>query len=194
MELMCARSSAHASVEIGVARSSRSDVIPGTLSRRSVRLVSSCSRAPFVYLVSRTYAPLVFSTRQAIMKRLFSKTFKLAPEPKPAQPAGATAATTEPPGHHTGLQPKDVLPPVPHPCPYEYISILATTEGILLRPRHPGRVEDASESEVRIEWGKGGKVETLSPGAVKVNWEESVVVYGILGLLEVYSGAYSCAQ
>ncbi|KAL1944714.1 hypothetical protein VTO73DRAFT_3144 [Trametes versicolor] len=124
------------------------------------------------------------------MKRLFSKTFKLAPEPKPAQPAGATAATTEPPGHHTGLQPKDVLPPVPHPCPYEYISILATTEGILLRPRHPGRVEDASESEVRIEWGKGGKVETLSPGAVKVNWEESVVVYGILGLLEVYSASY----
>ncbi len=129
------------------------------------------------------------------MKRLFSKTFKLAPEPKPAQgPTGTTAATTEPPGHHTGLQPKDVLPPVPHPCPYEYISILATAEGLLLRPRHLGRVQDALESEIRIEWGKGGKVETLSSSAVEANWEESVVVYGILGLLEVYSGQFGLSQ
>ncbi|KAI0636699.1 SacI homology domain-containing protein [Trametes polyzona] len=126
------------------------------------------------------------------MKRLLSKTFKgLAPEPKPAQPAGAIAATTIPPGHHTGLQPKDTLPPVPHPCPYEYISILPTPEGLLLRPRYPGHAQDLSESEVRVQWGKGGKVETLSPDAVQANWDESVVVYGIVGFLDLYSGQCS---
>ncbi|KAI0647334.1 SacI homology domain-containing protein [Trametes meyenii] len=125
------------------------------------------------------------------MKRLFSKTFKgTASISKPAPATGAIPATTNPPVHHTGLQPKDTLPPVPHPCPYEYISILATAEGLLLRPRHPGQVQDVSESEIKVEWGKGGKVETISSDAAQANWEESVVVYGIVGFLELYSASY----
>ncbi|KAI0780655.1 SacI homology domain-containing protein [Trametes elegans] len=125
------------------------------------------------------------------MKRLLSKTFRNSVSAaKPAQPVGAVAATTNPPVHHTGLQPKDTLPPVPHPCPYEHISILATPKGLLLRPRYPGHTQDLSESEVRVEWGKGGKVETLSPDAVEADWDESVVVYGILGFLELYSASY----
>ncbi|KAI0362423.1 hypothetical protein OH77DRAFT_1467127 [Trametes cingulata] len=125
------------------------------------------------------------------MKRLFSKTFKgTAPVSKPPQAVGAVPATVNPPVHAAGLPPKDTLPPVPHPCPYEYISLLATPEGLLLRPRYPGQAQDHSESEVRVEWGKGGKVHAVSPDAFEANWEDSVVVYGIIGLLELYSASY----
>ncbi|KAH9857173.1 SacI homology domain-containing protein [Lenzites betulinus] len=125
------------------------------------------------------------------MKRLFSKTFKgLAPESKSAQPAVTSPATTESPGHHTGLQPKDTLPPVPHPCPYEHILVLATPEGLLLRPRSSGNVQDPSASQVKVEWGKGGKVETHSSKDAEAKWEDSVVVYGILGFLELYTASY----
>ena len=125
------------------------------------------------------------------MKRLFSKTFKIpGPATKPAPAVAALPATTNPPLHHTGLQPKDTLPPVPHPCPYEHISIVVTPEGLLLRPRRPGQEQEHVESEVKVEWGKGGKVEIISAGAVEADWEESVVVYGIVGFLELYSGNY----
>ncbi|KAI0822863.1 SacI homology domain-containing protein [Trametes gibbosa] len=125
------------------------------------------------------------------MKRLFSKTFKgLTPEPKPVQPVVTSPATTESPGHHTGLQPKDTLPPVPHPCPYEHILVLATQEGLLLRPRSSGHPQDLSESEVKVEWGKGGKVETHSSSTVEARWDDSVVIYGILGFLELYTASY----
>ena len=126
------------------------------------------------------------------MKRLFSKTFKTGgtPATKSAQEATAIPATVNPPVHHTGLPPKDTLPPVPHPCPYEHISLLATPEGLLLRPRHPGQSQDDSETEVRIEWGKGGKVQTLASPVAEARWDESAVVYGIVGLLELYSGNF----
>ena len=130
------------------------------------------------------------------MKRLFSKTFK-AGSPAAHKPApAAIPATTNPPVHHTGLQPKDTLPPVPHPCPYEYISVAATSDGLLLRPRHPGisQSEEESEAEVKVAWGKGGKVETLEAHSENVDWEESVVVYGIIGFLELYSGNYTVSR
>ena len=125
------------------------------------------------------------------MKRLLSKTFKVNPlplKPSPATVVTGNPATTNPPVHHTGLQPKDTLPPAPHPCPYEYISVLATTEGLLLRHRHPGQAEDSGDDEVKIEWGKGGKVVPIAGGTVEADWEESVVVYGIVGCLELFSG------
>ncbi|TFK92292.1 hypothetical protein K466DRAFT_659372 [Polyporus arcularius HHB13444] len=124
------------------------------------------------------------------MKRLFSKTFKTATPSTKSTPAVVPATT--PLVHNTGLQPKDTLPPVPHPCPYEHISIVATSDGLLLRPRHPGQAqtEDVSESAVKVAWGKGGKVETLAAQAEDADWEESVVVYGIIGFLELYSASY----
>ncbi|CDO73557.1 hypothetical protein BN946_scf185014.g27 [Trametes cinnabarina] len=124
------------------------------------------------------------------MKRLLSKTFKAStPASKLSQPAVALTTTTNPPLHTTGLQPKDTLPPVPQPCPYEYISILATQEGLLLRPRISGHADELSESEVKVEWGKTCRVEALSLGTTTdADWDGSVVVYGIVGFLELYSG------
>ncbi|TBU49147.1 SacI homology domain-containing protein [Dichomitus squalens] len=125
------------------------------------------------------------------MKRLFSKTFKANPLASSVVPAvGASPATINPPVHHTGLRPKDTLPPVPHPCPYEYISVVATEEGLLLRPRQSGQSQDVAEEEVKVGWGKGGKVETVMGGTVEADWEESAVVYGIIGFLELYSASY----
>ncbi len=129
------------------------------------------------------------------MKRLLSKTFKANPpalKPSPPPAVAGNPATTNPPVHHTGLQPKDTLPPVPHPCPYEYISVVATTDGLVLRHRHPGQAEDSAEDEVKIEWGKGGKVTPVAGGTVEADWEESVVVYGIVGSLELFSGNSPC--
>ncbi|KAI0748534.1 SacI homology domain-containing protein [Daedaleopsis nitida] len=128
------------------------------------------------------------------MKRLLSKTFKTSPFATNPAPAGAAIpATTNPPLHHTGLQPKDTLPPVPHPCPYEHLFIVATPTGLLLRPRRLGQSEDGPDSVVKVKWGKGGKVETVAAATADADWEESVVVYGIVGFLELYSGNYmSC--
>lgn len=154
---------------------------------------ASASASPSALFLSRVclYALCLSAAGSAIMKRLLSKTFKTAPfAAKPAPAVAAIPATTNPPLHHTGLQPKDTLPPVPHPCPYEHISIVATPEGLLLRPRHPGQSQENLESEVKVEWGKGGKVETIAANTVEAEWEESVVVYGIIGFLELYSGNY----
>ena len=61
----------------------------------------------------------------------------------------------------------------------------------MLRPRHPGQSQEGEESEVKVEWGKGGKVETLASNMVDVDWDESVVVYGLIGFLELYTGKFT---
>ncbi|KAH9945870.1 SacI homology domain-containing protein [Epithele typhae] len=124
------------------------------------------------------------------MKRLFTRPF--VPKPAAANSApDASPAPANPAAHHVGLQPKDILPPVPHPCPYEHISLLATPEGLLMRPRHPGRPQsEEEETEVKIDWGKGGKVQTLASKVPGAQWDESAVVYGIVGFLELYSASY----
>ncbi|KAH9930723.1 SacI homology domain-containing protein [Fomitopsis serialis] len=85
----------------------------------------------------------------------------------PASPVNPVS--TAPGGSHaTGLQPKYVLPPLPHPCPHEHIAIIATDRGLLLRPHFLS--ETHVESYVCIPWGKNATV-------------EDVVVYGIVGIL-----------
>jgi hypothetical protein len=96
---------------------------------------------------------------------------------------------------HPHLQPKYTVPPLPHPCPHEYIEVLVTRDGLLLRP-HVGlrdRGRGASDSEgsgvVRIGWGREGKVELVLGGGEGEDWESSVVVYGIVGILQLTFGA-----
>ncbi|OBZ69155.1 Proteasome subunit beta type-5 [Grifola frondosa] len=130
--------------------------------------------------------------KQANMKRLLSKTFKV-PQSTSAKPQPTVSTTSNPPVHTTGLHPKYVVPPIPHPCPHEHIAILVTTQGLVLRPRYPGQADAHTESQVRIGWGKAGKVEALSSDVEGANWNNGVVVYGIVGILELFSGLLCCA-
>ncbi|THU85663.1 hypothetical protein K435DRAFT_869083 [Dendrothele bispora CBS 962.96] len=108
------------------------------------------------------------------MRRLFSKSSKT---PSPA-PASAPVPVTVP-----RLQPAYTVPPVPHPCPYDHIALLATPNGLLLRP-YP-----TPTSHVRISWSKNPRL-TEVDGDGDHDWNESVVVYGIVGILDLYSTSY----
>jgi hypothetical protein len=89
------------------------------------------------------------------------------------------------------LHPQFVAPPVPHPCPHDHIALLVTKDGLLLRPHMPGLVH--AERHVRITWGKNVKVEDLDGDgeAEGHDWSESVIIYGIVGILELFSGTVS---
>jgi hypothetical protein len=45
---------------------------------------------------------------------------------------------------------------------------------------------------VRIAWGKLVKVEEIKydPESDDVDWDNAVIVYGIIGILELFSGTY----
>ncbi|KAK7693744.1 hypothetical protein QCA50_003316 [Cerrena zonata] len=133
----------------------------------------------------------------AKMKRLFSNLTKSPlTQPSTSTTNGTTPSTTSRPqsvlsvnvAHKTGLQPKYLVPPVPHPCPYEHIAILATSEGLLLRPHFPNDTS-ASRSYVKIDWGKDGKIEEIeeSEDRKPLDWSDCTVVYGVLGVLNLFS-------
>lgn len=103
----------------------------------------------------------------------------------PATPITPTVA------HTTGLQAKYVVPPVPHPAPYHHLCLLARPEGLLVRPHLPGQEDDDSVSYVRIVWGTTVKVEEIEAnGSTHIDWRDGAVVYGLLGSLDLFSGAY----
>lgn len=67
------------------------------------------------------------------------------------------------------------------------MSLLATKEGLLIRPFTSGSV-----AHVRISWGKAVRVEEIasnSGGDAAAEWAKAVIVYGIIGFLELFSGA-----
>lgn len=125
------------------------------------------------------------------MKRLFANSLKPFALSKSGgtQPANLTVQGTI--SHTTGLQPKYLVPPVPHPCPHDHLSLLVTKDGLLIRPYTTGL--SGSTAHVRIAWGKIVRVEeiTSNGGADEVEWEKGVIVYGIIGILEMFSGALS---
>ncbi|KAJ3920013.1 SacI homology domain-containing protein [Lentinula edodes] len=123
------------------------------------------------------------------MKRLFSKSGAKPPAKSLSTSTSVpvTAKTTAP--HTTGLQPKDIVPPVPHPYPYDSIALLVSEDGLLLRPNLSE--PDAALGCVRVAWGKGGQIEELSGGSGKVyDWKEAIIVHGIIGILELFSASY----
>ncbi|KAJ7109515.1 SacI homology domain-containing protein [Mycena epipterygia] len=124
------------------------------------------------------------------MKRFFSKASK--PFAPSTSSPGSPSTTTAP--HTTGLQPKYVVPPVPHPCPHDHIALLVTPAGLLLRQYIPGRGpnDPGPTTHLRLSWSKTVKVEELSGDgeADGADWTGSVIVYGIVGVLELFSASY----
>ena len=127
------------------------------------------------------------------MKRLFKLTG--TPGPKPVPPKSKPAPPAMGPVHPgplpnaTGLDPKYTIPPVPQPNPHHHLDVLASSEGLLLRPHLPGHTH--TESYVRISWGLAGKVELVEDTAAKhleLDWSKAAVVYGVLGSLDLFTG------
>ena len=97
-------------------------------------------------------------------------------------------------GITSGLQPKYSIPAVPHPCPHDYLLLASTKEGLLIRPQVPGKhkeVVNKSIPLVRMKWRKEIVIEEIDGSAEShsgINWaNDGVVVYGIVGVLELYS-------
>ncbi|EGN95512.1 hypothetical protein SERLA73DRAFT_113095 [Serpula lacrymans var. lacrymans S7.3] len=133
------------------------------------------------------------------MKRFFSKPSSLkSPTHSPSRsqtvspPPSIQVPTSTQAGiaHTTGLQPSFVVPPVPHPHPHEYIALLVSNDGLLMRPHAPGLKHPGAH--VRIAWGKQVKVEEVSGDGEDPSrdWSESTIIYGIVGILELFSASY----
>jgi phosphatidylinositol 4-phosphatase len=114
------------------------------------------------------------------MKRLFGKS-------KSPPPVVSTSVPNRPALHTTPLPPSHTLPSVPHPCPFNHLAILPASEGLLIRPHIVGLKHPATH--VRVCWGKTPSVEELEGDgeADGRDWTESVVVYGIMGIVELYT-------
>ena len=124
------------------------------------------------------------------MKRLFSKISKnSAGSAKPSAPEPPPIASTL--TAKTGLQPSYVVPPVPHPNPHEHIALLASEDGLLIRP-HVGTESGLPHpaSHVRLSWSKTVDIAELPSdgGDRHIDWKESVIVYGIVGLMTLFNG------
>lgn len=121
------------------------------------------------------------------MKRLFAKATKSSPLWKPSSSSTPPSAgqTTSSIGHTPHLNPKYTVPPTPHPLT-DHIALLATSDGLLLRPQTIGVIPD---NYAKIAWGRQVQViEQAGDGDDAGDWSESVVVYGIVGVLELLEG------
>ena len=139
------------------------------------------------------------------MKRLLTKAskpfgFSSTPQSDRSSPDASPPITLSNPTapHTTGLQPKFVVPAVPKPYPHTHLAILVTKEGLLIRPHIIESGIDQAEwlPCIRVSWGKSVKVEEIEEEEIsqlseKLDWNEGVVVYGIVGILELFSCSFS---
>ncbi|KAI9466155.1 SacI homology domain-containing protein [Lactarius psammicola] len=117
------------------------------------------------------------------MKRLFYKS------PKSSSPKPSTPVHNDLIAHTPTLQPKFVVPSVPHPRPHDHIAVLPTQEGLILRPHRTP--PDNSDNYIRISWGKSPKFEEFQGSVQNVgSWASAVIVYGIVGILELFTESY----
>ena len=133
-----------------------------------------------------------------VMKRLLTKAskpfgFSLTPQSNsPSPPPAPLSIPTTP--HTTRLQPKFVVPAVPQPYPHTHLAILVTKEGLLIRPHVLGSGIDQTEwlHCIRVSWGKSVKVEEIERDQLseKLDWNEGAIVYGIVGVLELFSCSF----
>jgi hypothetical protein len=128
------------------------------------------------------------------MKKFFAKAIKgsaqASTDPATAPTPAGTPPSSAPPSslavHRHSLAPKFTVPAVPHPSPHTHLALLATDSGLLLRPHAPGLV---SSAHVRVPWGAGAAPEDVRDPAADEDWENAVVVYGIIGMMELFDGA-----
>jgi hypothetical protein len=124
------------------------------------------------------------------MKRLFSKTSKNASSAKSLAPASEPPITGRSTAAHPVKKPDFVAPPVSHSDPHEHIALLASEDGLFIRPHGGAGPPLNPATHVRVSWGKTTNIAELpgDGGGPSVDWKESVVVYGIVGLMSLFNG------
>ncbi|KAL4077324.1 SacI homology domain-containing protein [Scleroderma yunnanense] len=75
---------------------------------------------------------------------------------------------------------------MPHLYPHEYIAVIASEDGLLMRPYT--QIPQQPGSYVRVSWGKERKIETLLGNGA--DWTSSAIVYGIIGILDLFNVSY----
>jgi phosphatidylinositol 4-phosphatase len=116
------------------------------------------------------------------MKRLFLRRKSSQPStPEDPPPAHKPAPRS------VSLQPKFIVPPLPHPCPYASIHVLVTTHGLMLSPDLHSDAQ--AVSYVRISWGKDAVVDQIEGD--KTGCTASTTVHGIVGILRLFHGMYA---
>lgn len=109
------------------------------------------------------------------------------------QPHLPSMVSGAPIGITSSLQHKHSVPAIPHPCPHDHLVLVSTKEGLLIRPQVPGRLKEEANTSiplVRVKWEKDIFVEEINWSAEShsINWaKDGVVVYGIVGVLELFS-------
>lgn len=122
------------------------------------------------------------------MKRRFAK-LTGTPSPKPTPKPPTAPVHPRPFPIATGFEPKYTVPHVSRPDPYDHLDVLVSSRGLLLRPHLSGR--NHTEPYARISWGLAGKVELVEDTAAEgsgLDWSEAVVVCGVLGSLDLWTG------
>ena len=121
------------------------------------------------------------------MKRLFSKK-RTVPI---SSGSDSSSPSANPVARNTGLSPKLAVPPGTHPRPYDHIAVLPTKDGLLLRPRIEHAV--VAGSCIRLGWARSPRVEELEGNgeSYEALWGQSVIVYGIVGILDLFTGTPS---
>jgi hypothetical protein len=136
---------------------------------------------------------LVYIITYDTMKRLFSISKSKGKPSKQTNTSNKQPSLLDATAHNVkpSLPAKFLATAVPHPNPFDQILVLASTEGLLLRPDIPHY-----ETLVRISWGKDAKVEEINANSVKKipDWSGAVVVYGIVGLVRLFTGQCSLNQ
>lgn len=99
-------------------------------------------------------------------------------------PAGGTNAG----GTASLLQPKFVVPPIPHPCPYSSILIRITPDGLVLTPdlTKSGNDEPEPVRYLKVPWGKEAVVEEVEEQLGNHNDVPSLIVHGLVGFLRLF--------
>jgi hypothetical protein len=131
------------------------------------------------------------------MKKFFAKASRPFALPTLSDGGLGRGVTTKlfnsPPGQPataTGLHPGFSLPSVPHPCPHDHLALLPSKDGLLIRPYVSGSplVNSFPYSYLCISWGKSNKIEEFEKlEEDNLDWTESVVVYGIAGMVELFT-------
>lgn len=160
--------------------------IPLTITSSSPASFPFASCHPPAYRGTRP-ARITATPRIFAMKRFFKLTGTPSPKPIPKPPMAPVHPGPLP--TTTGLEPKYTVPPVLRPNPYNYLDVLVSSEGLLLRPHLPGH--NHAEPYVRISWGLAGKVDLVEDSAAEgsgLDWSKAAVVYGVLGSLDLWTG------
>ncbi|KAF7305034.1 hypothetical protein MKEN_01218400 [Mycena kentingensis (nom. inval.)] len=123
------------------------------------------------------------------MKRLFAFKRPVSVSSTPAvspTPSHLNSTSAQP---TSGLLPKFTLPPFPHPTVHDHIAVLPTPQGLLIRAHLPTEGDPGPPTHLRVSWGKLTRVEEVD-GDGDADWTESVIVYGIVGVLELLTASY----